>query len=46
MTDRHSAIFPMMLAALAAQWISVFVETHSFYENVKVKWIPGSIRAT
>jgi H+/Cl- antiporter ClcA len=40
MTDRHSAIFPMMLAALAALWTSHLVDPHSFYEHVKHKYIP------
>lgn len=35
MTDRHTAIMPMMLAALAASMISRLVDTHSFYEHVK-----------
>lgn len=35
MTDRHSAIFPMMVTALSAQWISRAVSNRSFYEQVK-----------
>ena len=39
MTDRHSAIFPMMLVALVAQWVSLLVEAHSFYENMKGRYM-------
>jgi H+/Cl- antiporter ClcA len=39
MTDRHSAIFPMMMAALVAQWAAQRVDPHSFYEHVKRKWL-------
>jgi H+/Cl- antiporter ClcA len=35
MTDRHTAIMPMMLAALAASMISKLIDPHSFYEQVK-----------
>ncbi len=40
MTDRHLAIFPMMLAALAAQWVAKSIEERSFYENVKFNYMP------
>lgn len=39
MTDRHSAIFPMMLVALMAQWAAHLTDPHSFYEHVKEKWV-------
>jgi len=39
MTDRHSAIFPMMLAGLTAQWASSLIDRNSFYEHVKEKYI-------
>lgn len=39
MTDRHSAIFPMMLVALVAQWAAHMVEAESFYYMVKQRWI-------
>ncbi len=35
MTDRHSAIFPMMLAAVAADLAARFIQPRSFYENMK-----------
>lgn len=40
MTDRHSAIFPMMLAAVSAHWISRLVDGRSFYEHVKMLYKP------
>jgi H+/Cl- antiporter ClcA len=39
MTDRHAAVFPMMLAALTAQSASLLIEPHSFYENMKHKYL-------
>ncbi|MGE3974961.1 MAG: chloride channel protein [Bdellovibrionales bacterium] len=39
MTDRHSAIFPMMLTALSAQWFSHLIDRRSFYEHVKEKYL-------
>lgn len=39
MTDRHSAIFPMMLAALAAQSAALLVDDHSFYEIMKNRYL-------
>ena len=35
MTDRHSAIFPMMITAVTAHWISQLIDSQSFYEHVK-----------
>jgi H+/Cl- antiporter ClcA len=40
MTDRHLAVFPMMLAAVAAQWAGSLIEDRSFYENVKLNYLP------
>lgn len=34
MTDRHGAIFPLMIAALIGQGVSKFVSKVSFYEFV------------
>lgn len=39
MTDRHSAIFPMMLVAVAAQSIAPLIDPHSFYEYMKRKYM-------
>ncbi len=36
MTDRHSAIFPMMLAALTAHTLAKAIDAKSFYEKAKV----------
>lgn len=35
MTDRHSALFPMMIAATIAAWVSSLLQKHSFYDRVK-----------
>jgi H+/Cl- antiporter ClcA len=35
MTDRHSVIMPVMIAAVSAQIFARFVGKHSFYEQVK-----------
>lgn len=35
MTDRHSAIFPMMLAAISASLVGRMVDQKSFYEHIK-----------
>lgn len=43
MTDRHVAIFPMMLTALAAQSFAHLITNHSFYENVKQRYIPVAV---
>ncbi len=37
MTDRHSAIFPLMIAALIGQGVSKFVTKKSFYDFVCVR---------
>lgn len=39
MTDRHSAIFPMMLSSLVAHWLSGFVDKRSFYDHMKERYI-------
>lgn len=41
MTDRHVAIFPMMLTALTAQSFAHLITNHSFYENVKQRYMPA-----
>jgi H+/Cl- antiporter ClcA len=42
MTDRHSAIFPMMLVALVAQWMAHLTDQDSFYGHVKQLWMVRS----
>lgn len=44
MTDRHSAIFPMMLASLVAHWVSKFVDKISFYEHVKERYVNLAVK--
>jgi H+/Cl- antiporter ClcA len=39
MTDRHTVIFPMMLSAVAASAISKLVDSHSFYEEMKERYL-------
>ncbi|MCC7440672.1 MAG: chloride channel protein [Bdellovibrionales bacterium] len=56
MTDRHSAIFGMMLSALAAQGFSKIIDAQSLYERLKLEFLnaptersqppPGSGRHT
>lgn len=46
MTDRHSAIFPMMLAALCAHWVSNLIDKRSFYEHVKERYVSMVSEAT
>ncbi|RZK25464.1 MAG: hypothetical protein EOO63_16000, partial [Hymenobacter sp.] len=35
MTDRHSAIFQLLLGALLAQAVATLIDRHSFYEHLK-----------
>jgi len=42
MTDRHAAIFPMMMVALIAQWTAHLTDSRSFYEHVKERWLVKS----
>jgi H+/Cl- antiporter ClcA len=35
MTDRHSVIFHLMLAAMVANIVALMVDKHSFYEQLK-----------
>lgn len=37
MTDRHAAIFPMMIAALVGQWISSLLDKESLYSFTEEK---------
>ena len=39
MTNEHSAIFPLMTAALFAQLAASFILKHSFYEMMKSNWL-------
>lgn len=42
MTDRHSAIFQLLLSGLLAQGVGALVDQHSFYEHLK----KGFVRET
>ncbi len=39
MTDRHSVIFHLMLAALVANIASMLIDRHSFYEQLKKNYL-------
>lgn len=39
MSDRHSAIFPMMVVALLANSAAKSISHHSFYEVVRDRWL-------
>lgn len=39
MTDRHSAIFPMMVSALTAYGASRLIDAKSFYEHMKINYL-------
>jgi H+/Cl- antiporter ClcA len=39
MSDRHSAIFPMMVVALLANSAAKSLSSHSFYESVRDIWL-------
>jgi H+/Cl- antiporter ClcA len=43
MTDRHSVIFHLMLAALLANMAALVVERHSFYENLKKIYLEDAL---
>ncbi len=43
MTDRHSAIFQLLLGALLAQAIAALVDPHSLYEHLKQGFIRESL---
>jgi H+/Cl- antiporter ClcA len=39
MTDRHSIIFYLMLAALLANLASLLIDKHSFYDHLKKQYL-------
>lgn len=43
MTDRHSAIFQLLLGALLAQAVAALVDPHSLYEHLKQGFIRESL---
>lgn len=40
MTDRHVAIFPMMMTALISLWAARQIDRTGFYEHMKERWMP------
>jgi H+/Cl- antiporter ClcA len=45
MTDRHSAIFPMMICAVVANNAARMVSERGFYEVIKESYLAGSQRS-
>ena len=43
MTDRHSAIFQLLLGALLAQAVAALVDRHSLYEHLKQGFVRESL---
>jgi hypothetical protein len=39
MTDRHSVIFHLLLAALISNLAALIVDKHSFYEQLKKNYV-------
>jgi H+/Cl- antiporter ClcA len=44
MTDRHSVIFHLMLAALISNVAALLIDKHSFYEQLKKGYVEETIR--
>lgn len=42
MTDRHSAIFHLMLAGMVASLVSLLIDKESFYERIKKQYLQSS----
>ena len=42
MSDRHAAIFPMMIAAVVAHGAAKSIQRESFYEQMKTGFLPGA----
>lgn len=42
MSDRHSAIFPMMAVALIANSVAKSISSESFYETVRATWLKSA----
>ncbi len=43
MTDRHSVIFHLMLAAMVSNVAALLVDKHSFYEQLKVSYVEEAL---
>ncbi|MBF9239437.1 chloride channel protein [Hymenobacter sp. BT683] len=46
MTDRHSAIFQLLLSGLMAQAVASLVDRHSFYEHLKAGFVRETLAQT
>lgn len=44
MTDRHSVIFQLMLAALLSNFAALIIDKHSFYEQLKKGYMEDKIK--
>lgn len=44
MTDRHSVIFHLMLAALLSNIAALIIDKHSFYEQLKKRYVEETLR--
>lgn len=45
MTDRHSVIFHLLLAAMVANLAAIFIDKHSFYDRLKKQYLSEAHRA-
>ena len=43
MTDRHSVIFHLMVAAMVANIAALLVDKHSFYEQLKIEYLKDAL---
>ncbi len=43
MTDRHSVIFHLMLAALLSNLVSLLIDKHSFYDHLKKQYLAEAV---
>jgi len=43
MTDRHSVIFHLLLAAMVANVAALLIDRHSFYEQLKKGYVQDTI---
>ena len=43
MTDRHSVIFHLMLAAMLSNMAALLIDKHSLYEQLKKDYVDGAI---
>jgi H+/Cl- antiporter ClcA len=43
MTDRHSVIFHLMIAAMVSHLASLLIDKHSFYEHLKKRFVEDAV---